>query len=346
MNDCLEDLGKFPTDRKLPGLAAALQPAAVRLQLAAHLPEMIDQGCELHIELLKHTPGKRCVIAYDFFAAGRCQRLIGKLYRHDRGRAIFTNMCQLWQVAQSVTPRFYLPRPLAYLAEWGMVLQEAAPGIRADCLLPHKTFAHTVAATARNLAALHCCALDLERRDTLTLHLQKYCHPGAEYLMADLPEERSRLAAILTQLREDRSVAAMRLCPVHGDLGLTQIFSTADHVTFIDFDGLCCSHAALDLCNFIIVLQTHLGDNSKTLITLFLEHYDRLRPLEEITGVRQYQALIYLRRAMIAWRQRHTPGWRATARQYLTAAEQALAAGTEGNRHPIQAFFPLFGGCA
>lgn len=347
MNDRCENLSAVAAplaDRKLPSLAAALHAATVRDRLVEHLPESELDGGAPGIELLKHTPGKRCVIAYDFATRHGRRRVIGKLYRRERGQAIFANMRKLWQAAQCATPRFHLPRPLAYVAEWGMVLQEAAPGIRADYLLHHGTFAQTVAATARNLAALHRLDLDLESRNTLALHLQKYCHPGLEHLMADLPEARRRLAALAAQLLSDGSLAAMKRCPVHGDLGLTQIFHAEDHVSFIDFDGLCRSHAALDLCNFIIVLKTHLGRASDRMIALFLEQYDRLRPLGEIEGVRQYQALIYLRRAMIAWRHRLDRDWRAQALACLTAAEHALDQRRSfSDRHPAKVSFHLFG---
>ena len=44
------------------------------------------------------------------------------------------------------------------------------------------------------------------------------------------------------------------LTPVHGDLALMQVFVHADRAFFIDFDGFCRSHPALDLANLTIAL--------------------------------------------------------------------------------------------
>ncbi|MDZ7266767.1 MAG: phosphotransferase [candidate division KSB1 bacterium] len=307
-------------DRKLPGLRQALDPAAVRAWLLSRVPGLADAEDTPAITLLKYTPGKRCVLAYECGGAPR-RRLIGKIYRHDRGLAVFDNMSRLWQVAQRSDPPFHMPRPLVYLPEWGMVVQEAAGGIRADHLLRQQTFAGVVQAAARNLAALHRLEVELPRRDNLAQHLLKLCHPGWEHLLADLPEENTRLRRIITHLLATHPRRS--LGPVHGDLTLTQIFSNAGEVSFIDFDGLCHAPAALDVGNFLVALEMHLGPDSQPLRAAFLEQYDRLRPLTTLPAMAEYRALAYLRRAMIAWRQRPRH-WRQRAQALLAAAEHAL----------------------
>ena len=60
-------------DRKLPGLKIALEAEAMRRRLAPFLFAPVVES-ELRVQLLKHAPGKRCVIEYRL---GDSSRMIG-----------------------------------------------------------------------------------------------------------------------------------------------------------------------------------------------------------------------------------------------------------------------------
>ncbi|MCG8605016.1 hypothetical protein MJD09_08470, partial [bacterium] len=82
----------------------------------------------MHVEhrIIKHTPGKRCVLEYRLRRKGSTLDetcLIGKLYRGRRGERIFRNLDALWQCVGDNDRTAWMPRPLAYLPEPGMVLQ-------------------------------------------------------------------------------------------------------------------------------------------------------------------------------------------------------------------------------
>ncbi|MDZ7342904.1 MAG: aminoglycoside phosphotransferase family protein [candidate division KSB1 bacterium] len=317
-------------DRKLPSLGRAQNDEEMRLLLAPLFPGWFDGNGQVLLgvrhQLLKHTPGKRCVIQYQLETSGQAtpQQLIGKIYRKDRGRRIFENVHHLWQAADQGA-RFNMAEPLAYLPELGMILLSAVPGRQLSSFAMDDDLPEALRRVAANLAALHGLEVSAVPERTLEDHLRKFCHPGVELLIAAYPEFRPLVEDLLAGLANDEALREAPLCPVHGDLNLAQIFIAQGHAWFIDFDGFCVSHPALDLGNFGVSLQVHYPARYEALQTMFLEHYLTNLPTRMLTGLRVYQALAYLRRAVIAARTPSVPNWREQVRQLLEAGNTVLA---------------------
>jgi hypothetical protein len=304
-------------DRKLPGLKLALNQETMLAQLAA-----VREGkafSQVRHRVLKYTPGKRCVIEYLFHAnieQRRSQRLIGKIYRKERGEVIFENLRQLWQ-AGGASGAFGMPEPVAYLPEVQMVLQRLVPGRQLSDFSENDDLSTAVRCVAENLAALHGLAVSAGERKSLDDHIRKYCHPGPQALIEACPEAAPLVENILAGLAQEAGLNGAPIGPVHGDLNLAQIFITDDRAFFIDLDGFCFSHAALDAGNFLITLQVHFGGKSDELRRIFLEGYLSRRPPQMLAGLRAYQALAYLRRAVICFRQQAEADWPSQARRLL-----------------------------
>jgi hypothetical protein len=322
-------------DRKLPGLQPALNDSEMRKRLRLSLWNRFGIDETLHVtaqhQVLKYTPGKRCVVEYQMhFNGSRSspRRLIGKLYRKDRGRAIFNNLSALWQAstesAKTAKP-FWMPEPLAYDAELGMVLQDVVPGRRLTDFSGDSELPHAVDSVAANLAALHSLPMPMRVVGKgLADHLEKYCHPGPPAMMDACPELAPLIQRLVDGIFADSSLQSARRCPVHGDLGLAQIFITGTRAYFIDFDGFCFSHAALDVGNFLVTLRAHFPEKSKELIPAFLEKYYFESASSRLIGLRAYEAFAYLRRATICFRARTEPNWMQPARQLLERGQEVL----------------------
>lgn len=319
------------TDRKLPGLARALNDEEMRRLLSSSLPHPVAGGSNLfsrlHHQVLKHAPGKRCVIEYSLEADGDPplrRRVIGKIYRKDRGRIIFENMRHLWDAAATSGISFGMAEPLAYLPEIGMVLQSRVPGRRLADFGMNEDLSAAVRGVAVNLAALHGLTVSAGEKTGLDDHIHKYCHPGPEVLMASCPESARLVESLLAGLAGDESLRQAPVCPVHGDLNLAQIFADETRAWFIDFDGFCLSYPALDLGNFLVTLQVYFGPDHESLTKLFLENYLKSRSQQMLTGLRAYQAFAYLRRAVICTRAPAAPDWRQQVRQLLETGNTFL----------------------
>ena len=116
------------TDHKLPALARATDGRAMGVTLSAALG--LKGTVHVRPEMLKHAPGKRAVLAYTLSGHGAQHlRIVGKLYRDDRGARAFELLWAVWQAARSTARgRLELPEPIAYLPELGMVVQGAVAG--------------------------------------------------------------------------------------------------------------------------------------------------------------------------------------------------------------------------
>ncbi len=311
-------------DRKLPGLSRALDNSAMSALLSTALrresrPVLLSQ---VRSELLKYVPGKRSVVAYHLsspLAEWNGRRIFGKLYRKERGQALFQTLRALWQTAERQRSEFAMPEPLAYVAELGMVLQDAAPGrALANLSHPDELFA-AMQRAAKNLAALHGLPATVGAPKVFQDHLHKYCHPGPETLAEAHPELKPLVHDLIAMMHADESLRTAESCPVHGDLNLAQIFITAQGAVFIDFDGFCRSHAALDVGNFLVNLNAHFGEHSGELRHGFLEAYLAATPTHALSGLSTYQAFAYLRRAMIAFRLQNAAERLALVRKLLEA---------------------------
>jgi thiamine kinase-like enzyme len=311
-------------DRKLPGLIRATNDQAMRSIFSTLLLRNAD-GAPVQHAVLKHTPGKRCVIAYHLASpenAVHAAVVIGKLYRRDRGEKIFQNLRQLWRAAAGTN--FGMPEPLAYVPELGMVMQSVVPGKPLEKFSRGEDLAFAIRLVAHNLAALHSLSVTADEKKTMADHIKKYCHPGPEALANDFPEMAPLIHELLEGLADNTGLQNTPLCPVHGDLGLAQIFITAERAFFIDFDGFCLSHAALDVSNFLGVLQAHFAQRFEELAGIFLETYLARQTPEKLSGLHLYHALVCLRRAMICWRLKNRHDWHEPVRHYLETGARWL----------------------
>src|SRR4030095_12179659 len=95
----------------LPGLARALDPVAMtprltRLTLAPKPWRVVE------VEILKHTPGRRCALAYILDGPGEERRLFGKVFSGERGPGILETVERL----AAAVPRqiLLIPRPVGH----------------------------------------------------------------------------------------------------------------------------------------------------------------------------------------------------------------------------------------
>ncbi len=319
-------------DRKLPGLERAVhndEMLEVFFQrLGPEFRKVNRARVKLRHRILKYNPGKRCVIEYQFHDGnGPVLAVIGKLYRKNRGEQIYRNMSVLWQAAQynrGTARAFHMPEPLAYLPEIGMVVQTKIVGRLIIEAVAHGDISTALVAVATNLANLHRLDACLEVSRDMAQHIEKYCHPGPEVLKATLPEMASLVDEVLDGLIHDLPPEACEQVAVHGDLNFSQIFIENESASFIDFDGSCLSHAALDIANFLVALKTYFAEDYAKLEEIFLDAYCQSKPLQSLSCLNTYKALAFLRRAMISFRHQNERDWRQRVKMHLNSACASL----------------------
>jgi aminoglycoside phosphotransferase (APT) family kinase protein len=302
----------MPADAALPQLALALDAGAMQSRLAP----LVDGRGRLAIDVVKHTPGKRCVIAYRFENGARA---IGKMVRKQRAAAHAAALAALEQALAGTTRT---PRLLACFDDLGMVLQEWVEGERVPEYADLAGRAALVERLGAALATFHRAPIAVERHADLAAHLRRTCGDGpGEWtdVAASTAARARRLQAAMLQ----RDAAMARVVrPCHGDFSPRQIFVHADVVTLVDVDGLSLGDPALDVANFRVGLRAYLERDGAVLADRFLAAYAAAGG-PALARLDVYEAFAWLRRAVIAWRKR-PPEWQAVLERCLERGDDSL----------------------
>ena len=289
---------------------------------------------KLQYKILKHKTGKHCVIQYWLMPENHSKfshTFIGKMYRDNRSELRYRDMLQLWQSGQASnnpTGNVGMPQPLALFSDLGMVIQEVVPGKLFVEFNAADDIRSAVALIAENLAALHGLKVSGGIQREMAWHIEKYCRPGLEKLSADYPGFTSQIDFIRDTLLNNEDLRTAPICPAHGDLGLAQIFISGNRAYFIDFDGFCLTHPALDIGNFLIALKTYHPLQFVSLKNIFIDRYRKIQGPEMLTGLNLYEGFAYLRRAMICYRKYFEADREKKIRGLLTASGDLIGEST------------------
>jgi len=283
---------RAPHDAALPGLAAALDPARAGAWLRATLG---DHGTPV-VRVLKHVHGKRCVLAYEFPDGTRA---VGKMYRKDRAAR---HAAVLREMNAALVGDTQVPKLLGCWDELGMILEAWVPGAPVRNWDDVRDMPGLAERLGRALATLHATHVPAARHADLDAQVRRTCHPGIEALATAHPEHAPRLRALVAAIfARDAEVAASPVTS-HGDFAPTQLFVDADTIYLLDLDGLCVADRALDIANFRVGLESHLGEAGRAIGDRFLAAYVAHSGGIELPALPHYEAFCHVRRAMILWR--------------------------------------------
>jgi hypothetical protein len=306
-------------DRLRQRLYRATRPDLALPLLAEHLPAYRKGGAEelLGLEetaILKYKPGRRCVLAYglverrkrDGRVAGR--KVIGKVFRDDRGLRLHDLQRRLWQdgFGPQAVDGIHVPRPLGYVPRMRMLVQELAPGTTLNGLVGGRELRSPVVRCAEAIAKLHGSTV-LDGAILLPYTLESEL-ANLERFQAELTAVRPADGAAVATLRDGLRAWAGKLsagqtAPIHRDFYYSQVLFDWPRLTLIDFDLLALGDPAIDVANFAAHLYflglDHLGDLLALdgEARLFVEAYNRFRPIDNSFTERLafYQAATFFR---------------------------------------------------
>lgn len=309
---------RMDLDPGLPSLARALDPMAAEFAIRESLSDSETSGLGpiAGIRLVRHRPGRRCVLFYSFAGSemeegGQRCRFVGKIRSKGINRRSdgIARALRARGFSETGGFGFTVSEPLGMVTELDMTLQRFYSG---PCMTE---FVSKGAATLERfaelgvaLAELHADGVPTDRRHTV----------GNE--LAILEERLPRVAAklpILAQpiqrlMESARPVAeALVSRPVrsiHRDFYPDQIIAGSAGLVLLDLDLYTMGDPALDVGNFVAHLREQglreLGDDRsfRDAESAFVESYLATSSETFLDDVEKWTHLSLLRHVEISWR--------------------------------------------
>lgn len=333
-------MGKSPEPvihDKLFTLDRALDPGEMlemlRQLALAHLPPGHEIR-DLHIEVMRRR-NQRCVIRYVLtvtdLRSGRTRpwRLVGKVYKANRGERVFDLMKRLWRngFSRDFNDGIGMPEPIAFSSQLCLLLQEEVPGVPIKNLLKRDDATPALMRLlARTLAKLHRTPIQHGAPYTIDDHLLR-CHPRYPFLCLAYPEIAPQIEAIVQQAKEITALNGdTTLAPIHGDFHLGQVHIEDGRAWLIDYDALCIADPAADIGNLLVFLKGKARRDPRMLLFIeaFLDEYYRLMGEEIAVRVPIYEALTHVRRACKCLRYQQD-GWRRKVAKMIDQGVKAIS---------------------
>jgi aminoglycoside phosphotransferase (APT) family kinase protein len=322
----------YPFDPGMPNLPQATDPmtmASILLGQDANTKDILATAGRLEIERVRYVPEVGAILRYTLDLDGTPAKIYGKVQPGHRGWRTYQVVEGLWRAAAKYPGYLNLPRPLGYVAETGLLIEEAVKGrpMKGKRLSPEFMMASNAAAEA--LAVIHESGVEsdeeieiereLGRLDKVTEQF-KYVLPEGHFLLKDLVAHmRKRLAK--TEPEE--------CLPTHGDLKYDQFMVHNDQFTLLDFDYFALAETSYDLGKYCAYLVPSTPKDWRDTLAaeeareLFIRRYRELRPQATLQRFGVYEALQLSLRAMaFMWAQTH--GWERIAETFLVMAFERL----------------------
>jgi thiamine kinase-like enzyme len=321
----------YPYDPSMPGLSLADDPARVAgVLLGLHdLEDMRAAAHKIGIQRVRYLPEVGAILRYTIDVGGAPMVIYGKVQPGRRGLRTNGVVEGLWRASAKYPGYLKLPRPLGYIEEMGMLIEE---GIRGKPLSSRRTsteFMFLPEAAAEALAVIHEARVENDERITIQAELDrldqvaekfKYVHPDGYFLLNDL----------LNHLRERvQKTPEEDWLPTHGDFKYDQFMVHNDEYTVLDFDYYATAETSYDLGKFCAYLVPSRPRDWMDSVAVeearvrFIRRYRELRPHATLQRFAAYEALQFALRAMSAmWMQK--PGWHGVAETYLVFGFERL----------------------
>jgi len=321
----------YPFDPSMPGLPQANDP----VRMASVLLGLDDPAAVLRasrsidIERVRYLPEVGAILRYNIDVRGVPLTIFGKVQPGRRGLRTTRIVERLWDAAARYPGYINLPRPLGYVEELGMLIEEGVRGQPIGGRRTRAEFDGLPEAAADALAVIHEARVDCDENITIEAELSRlekvaekmaYVHPQGHFLLNDL----------IAHMRERvQKTTPEDVLPTHGDLKYDQFMFHNGEYTLLDFDYYATAETSYDLGKFCAnIVPSRPRDWQESLAAeeareRFIRRYRELRPQATLQRFQVYEALQFALRAMVAmWMQK--PGWHRTAETYLVMGFERL----------------------
>jgi hypothetical protein len=274
-------------DPAMPFLVQALDPLAMQRRFEDSLPSFTagNKSCQIRaIHVVRHKPGRRCLIEYDVEVAGRAgageaHTLVGKVRAKGADDSTYHLLVSLRNAGFGADSRdgVRVPEPIGIISEFQMWLQYKAPGISATRLLTEPGGAGLARRIAEAIHKLHQTGIPSTRRHTMA-HELRILHERLPLVARMKPQLTKRLERILAACdRLGATTSEPTHQGIHRDFYADHVIVDGPRLYLVDFDLYCEGDPGLDMGNFV----AHLTEQSLRTLRDPTALRDREQALEE-----------------------------------------------------------------
>ncbi|HEY1456538.1 MAG TPA: hypothetical protein VGG31_08560 [Candidatus Dormibacteraeota bacterium] len=323
----------YPFDPAMPSLPMATDPirmASVLMGMEERpASEILAISRKIGIERVRYVPEVGAILRYTVDHPGFPTRIFGKAQPGNRGLRTLRIVQGLWEAAARYPGYLNLPRPLAFIEDLGLLLEEGVRGRPVSGNRTSAEFMGAANAAAEGLAVIHEAAVPSDQLIKIELEIArlervseqfKYVLPSGHFLLTDL----------IHHLREHvRKTEEEDVIATHGDMKYDQFLFHNDQFTLLDFDYYAMAENSYDLgkyCAYTVPSSPKTWEHSvaaEEARRLFIRRYLELRPHATVQRFGVYEASQLAFRAMaFMWSQ--APGWERMAETFLVLAFERL----------------------
>lgn len=328
------DSGGATLDDALPTLPAALDPCTMQKLFAAGFDRLEDgRPLELtSIEVLRHKPRRRCLIAYTVRAEDGAE--IGVLGKIRAGRSPGPDYRLLRAFSDggfeaSAPDRIRVPKPIAQIPDLGMWLQRRIPGETLTDLL-EPGLKSLPRRAARAAFKIHRAGVPTRRVHRMDDELDILRGRFAE-LAVLRPRLEFRLGSVLARCHQiGVALPETTTCGIHRDFYADQLIMERGRTWVVDLDLYCLGDRGLDIGNFSAHLTEHAlrttGDPAalESLERSFQREYLKLAGEGVGPSIQVYKTLTLARHIYLSTQ---IPGRSHTTTDLLELCERRVAKG-------------------
>jgi len=321
----------YPFDLALSGLPWAADARAMWEVLNNLDGQVSSRKIErLHVERVRYTPEISAILRYHLDESGDVQSaLYGKVQPGDRGLRTYRIEEALWEQALRSDGLLRIARPVAFVREYSLLLEAAAPGEPVKGDRESVEFFGVGRAAAEALAVIHESGLEPDERIHIEAELDRLDSVSEQFALVD-PKAHFLLTELVLHLRDRlEKTYEEELLPTHADLKYDQFIHQDGRYTLIDFDYFATAETSYDIakfCAYVIPSAPRGWEDTvaaEATREAFLRRYRELRPDATLDRFQIYEALILALRAMtMMWAQHH--GWEEAAEVFLVMAQERL----------------------
>ena len=322
----------YPYDPAMPNLQHAIDPirmAGVLLGLEGKTGEVLEAARRLDIERVRYVPEIGAILRYTIKTSAGRVTIYGKVQPGDRGLRTHHIVGGLWRASKEYPGLLNLPRPLGFIGEIGLLLEESVRGRPVNGNRLSSEFISSGNAAAEALAVIHESNIECDDRIQIENELARLDRVAKQFVYV-LPRGHFLLSDLIKHMREHvRRTPEEEWLPTHGDLKYDQFIHHNGEFTLLDFDYFALAETSYDLGKFCAYTVPSTPSGWRESIAaeetrlLFIRRYMELRPQATLYRLGVYEALQLALRAMaFMWSQ--SRGWETIAETFLVMAFERL----------------------